>query len=85
LLGDETAFTPWFGFFAPKNTPKEFVETMSAEVNAIMAGAEFREKFLTSKGLTPAGSKPEVFGKFLVSDRKAAADLVAISGVKLDE
>jgi hypothetical protein len=26
-----------------------------------------------------------VFAKFLVSDRKAAADLVAISGVKLDE
>ena len=58
---------------------------MSAEINAIMANAEFRERFLTSKGLAPAGSKPEVFAKFLVSDRKAAADLVAISGVKLDE
>jgi tripartite-type tricarboxylate transporter receptor subunit TctC len=85
LLGDETAFTPWFGFFAPKGTPKEFVDAINAEIIAIMAGAEFREKFLTSKGLTPAGSKPDVFAKFLVSDRKAAADLVAISGVKLDE
>ena len=85
LSGDETKFTPWFGFFAPKGTPKEYVETMSAEINAIMANPEFREKFLTSKGLAPAGSKPEVFAKFLVSDRKAAADLVATSGVKLDE
>ena len=85
LTGDETKFTPWFGFFAPKGTPKEYVEAMSAEINAIMANAEFRERFLTSKGLAPAGSKPEVFAKFLVSDRKAAADLVAISGVKLDE
>jgi tripartite-type tricarboxylate transporter receptor subunit TctC len=85
LSGDETAFTPWFGFFAPRQTPKEFVERMSDEINAIMAGAEFRERFLISKGLTPAGSKPEAFAKFLVSDRKAAADLVAISGVKLDE
>ena len=85
LTGDETKFTPWFGFFAPKGTPKEYVEAMSAEINAIMANAEFRERFLTSKGLASAGSKPEIFAKFLVSDRKAAADLVAISGVKLDE
>ena len=37
LTGDETKFTPWFGFFAPKGTPKEYVESMSAEINAIMA------------------------------------------------
>jgi len=85
LSGDETAFTPWFGFFAPKGTPREFVDSMNSEINAIMAGAEFREKFLTSKGFVAAGSRPEVFAKFLVSDRKAAAELVAISGVKLDE
>jgi tripartite-type tricarboxylate transporter receptor subunit TctC len=85
LLGDETAFTPWFGFFAPKSTPKEIVAMISSEINTIMADPEFREKFLISKGFTPAGTKPEEFAKFLISDRKAAADLVAISGVKLDE
>jgi len=85
LLGDDTAFAPWFGFFAPKGTPKEFVEKMSSEVSAIMANAEFREKYLTANALTPVGSKPEDFAKFLVSDRKAAAEFVAISGVKLDE
>jgi tripartite-type tricarboxylate transporter receptor subunit TctC len=85
LSGDQTKFTPWFGFFAPKGTSKEYVEAMSEEVNAIMANPEFRERFLTSKGLAAAGSKPEAFAKFLISDRKAAADLVAISGVKLDE
>ena len=85
LNGDETAFTPWFGFFAPKGTPKEYVEMMSSQVREIMANPEFREKFLTTKGFTAAGSKPDEFGKFLVSDRKSAAELVAISGVKLDE
>ncbi len=63
--GDQTKFTPWFGFFAPKGTPKEYVETMSDEVNAIMANPEFREKFLTTKGLEAAGSKPDaVTAKF---------------------
>lgn len=85
LRSVETAFTPWFGMFAPKGTPKEYVEKLNAEIIAIMAGAEFRERFLTSKGLTPAGTTPEAFGKFLAEDRKTAAELVAISGVKLDE
>ncbi len=85
LLGDDTFFSPWFGFFAPKGTPKEFVEMMSSEVSTIMADAEFREKYLTANSLTPVGSKPEAFAEFLVSDRKAAAEFVAISGVKLDE
>ncbi len=85
LSGDETAFTPWFGFFAPKGTPKEIVATMSSKISEIMANPEFREKFLTTKGFTPVGSKPADFAKFLVHDRKSAAELVAISGVKLDE
>lgn len=85
LLGDETAFTPWFGLFAPKGTPAMFIETLNTEISAIIAGAEFREKFLISKGLTPATTKPEAFAKFLVEDRKAAAELVAISGVRLEE
>ena len=85
LRGDQTAFTPWFGLFAPKGTRAEHVETLNTEFNAIMASPEFRERFLTSKGFTPAGTKPDPFAKFLVEDRKAAAELVAISGVKLEE
>ncbi len=85
LRGDSTAFTPWFGLFAPKGTPKDLVERLNTEINAIMAGPEFRERFLISKGFTPAGARPDAFAKFLVEDRKVAAELVAISGVKLDE
>jgi tripartite-type tricarboxylate transporter receptor subunit TctC len=85
LRGDQTAFTPWFGLFAPKGTKAEHVETLNAEFNTIMASPEFRERFLTSKGFTPGGTKPDVFAKFLVEDRKVAAELVALSGVKLEE
>ena len=85
LRGDQTAFTPWFGLFAPKGTPAEYVDKLNSEFNAIMTVPEFRERLLISKGFTPAGTKPDVFAKFLVEDRKAAAELVAISGVKLEE
>jgi tripartite-type tricarboxylate transporter receptor subunit TctC len=85
LRADETTFTPWFGLFAPKGTPAEYIDKLNAEFNAISAIPEFRERFLTSKGFLPAGTKPDVFAKFLVEDRKIAAELVALSGVKLDE
>jgi tripartite-type tricarboxylate transporter receptor subunit TctC len=85
LTADDATFTPWFGFFAPKGTPKDYVDRMSDEINAIMAKPEFRDRYLTANAFVAAGSKPNEFAKFLVSDRKAAAELVAISGVKLDE
>jgi tripartite-type tricarboxylate transporter receptor subunit TctC len=85
LRPDETTFTPWFGLFAPKGTPSEYINKLNGEFNAILEVPEFRERFLTSKGFLPAGTKPDVFANFLVEDRKAAAELVALSGVKLDE
>jgi tripartite-type tricarboxylate transporter receptor subunit TctC len=85
LSADEAIFNPWFGFFAPKGTPKEYVERMSDEINAIMANADFRQRYLTANAFVPGGSKPDAFAKFLLSDRKAAAALVSMSGVKLDE
>ena len=85
LRADATTFTPWFGLFAPKGAPAEYIEKLNAEFNAISALPEFRERFLTSKGFLPAGTRPNAFAKFLVEDRKVAAELVALSGVKLDE
>ena len=85
LSADEAIFNPWFGFFAPRGTPAAYVEKMSDEINAIMANAEFRERYLTANAFVPAGSKPDAFAKFLLSDRKSAAELVSMSGVKLDE
>jgi tripartite-type tricarboxylate transporter receptor subunit TctC len=85
LNGDETTFTPWFGLFAPKGASKEYIDKLNSEFIAIMAASDFRERFLVSKGFTPAGSKPDAFASFLARDRKVAAELVAISGVKLDE
>ena len=85
LSADEKIFNPWFGFFAPKGTPAAYVEKMSDEINAIMANPDFRQRYLTANAFVPAGSKPDAFAKFLLTDRKSAAELVSMSGVKLDE
>jgi len=85
LRAKDTTFMPWFGLFAPKGTPVEIVNKLNAEFNAIMDIPEFRQRFLLANGFLPAGSKPDEFAKFLIADRKDAAEIVAISGVKLDE
>ena len=58
---------------------------LNAEFNAIMDMPDFRQRFLLANGFLPAGNKPDEFAKFLIADRKDAAEIVAISGVKLDE
>jgi tripartite-type tricarboxylate transporter receptor subunit TctC len=85
LRAKDTTFMPWFGLFAPKGTPVEIVNKLNAEFNAIMDMPEFRQRFLLANGFLPAGNKPDEFAKFLLADRKDAAEIVAISGVKLDE
>ena len=85
LRTEETTFMPWFGFFAPKGTPSEYVNKLNAEIKAIMEIPEFRQRFLLANGFVPSANKPAEFAKFILEDRKAAAELVAISGVKLDE
>jgi tripartite-type tricarboxylate transporter receptor subunit TctC len=85
LLGSDTAFTPWFGLFAPKGTPREYVNKLNSEISAIINSQPFKEKFVTSKGFEPATTSADAFAKFLVQDRKDAAEFVKITGVKLDE
>ncbi len=83
LPGYDFELTPWFGFFAPKGTPHQYIATLNKEINLIIADKKFQEKYLTIRGFTPAPSTPEAFAKFLREDREAAARYVKMSGVKL--
>ncbi len=77
-------FNVWFGMFAPAGTPQPIVDKLSAELRAIVADKAFTAKFITASGMTAATNTPEEFKAFLVRDDKAAAELIKVSGVKLD-
>ncbi len=85
LSDDETAYLPWFGMFAPKGTPQAIVDKLSTEISAILKTKSFVERYMTPQGFTPVGNTPAQFAKFLANDRDVAANLVAVSGVKLDK
>lgn len=54
----------WNGLFAPAKTPKEIVERLSREVNAILKRDEVREQF-ARQGVEPSSSTPEEFAAFV--------------------
>jgi tripartite-type tricarboxylate transporter receptor subunit TctC len=85
LASDENTFTPWFGLFAPKGTPRWVIDRLNADFAAIIGTKGFTDRFLTPNGFRPAVSSPETFAEFLAKDRASAAKLVAISGVKVDQ
>jgi len=54
----------WGGLFGPAKMPKEIVERISREVNAILKRPEVRGQ-LEKQGAEPAGSTPAEFAAFL--------------------
>lgn len=60
-------FNTWFGFLAPKGTPRAVVDRLAAATNEILRKPEIREK-LKAQGADPAGGTPEDFGNLLKSE-----------------
>jgi tripartite-type tricarboxylate transporter receptor subunit TctC len=57
----------WHGIGAPKGTPKEIIDKLNKEINAILATPQIKEKFANLGG-TALGGTPEEYGKFLASE-----------------
>ena len=47
-------FSPWWGVFAPRKTPKAIVDQLSAEIQKIVKSPEFNAK-MASLGIEPTG------------------------------
>jgi len=64
----------WYGFVGPARMPPEIVQRLNAEIVAILAQSDTREK-LASQGLDARSSTPDEFARVL------AADIVRWAGV----
>jgi tripartite-type tricarboxylate transporter receptor subunit TctC len=56
-----------FGMGAPKNTPKEVIEKLNKEINAVLAEPAIKAR-LTELGGEPLIGPPEAFGKMIVAE-----------------
>ncbi|MBL8309339.1 MAG: tripartite tricarboxylate transporter substrate binding protein [Burkholderiales bacterium] len=75
--------TGWQGWVAPSGTPRAIVERINAEANRAIADPGTRAK-LFEQGYLPAGGSVDAFAKQLASDQIKWADLVKLSGARLD-
>ncbi len=55
----------WFGLFAPAGTPADIIEKLSAEMQAMSAEPEFREKVLGPFRMSPIASSSSEFAAFV--------------------
>ena len=73
----------WFGILAPANIPKEAQERLHAEIVKALNTPEVRER-LVRMGATAGGNSPAQFAEFIRREKEKYAQIVKVSGAKLD-
>ena len=75
----------WYGLFGPANLPADISAKMSAEVSKIISTPTFKTWLTDTQGITPAADpSPAAFARIHKEDMKKWADIVKISGAKVD-
>jgi tripartite-type tricarboxylate transporter receptor subunit TctC len=81
--------TAWFGVQAPSRTPRPIIERLGAEIDVITRDPGYIARIAELGGappaLTPAGgTSPETFDAFIRSEIAKWAEVVRVSGAKID-
>ena len=73
----------WYAYWAPKGTPADIVEKLSAAAAQALKNPEVIAKY-EAMGAEPVGSTPAQFSVYVESEAKKWNDIVKKSGAKLD-
>ena len=73
----------WYGIVAPAATPPAIVAKLNATIVAALRSPEVREK-LVPIGAILVGDTPEEFKAYILSEEKKWAEVVRVSGAKLE-
>ncbi len=73
----------WFGLLAPAGTPAEVVSRLQQETAKALATPAMKER-LQAQGAIPSGMSPSDFAKFIAAETKKWAEVVKVSGAKVD-
>jgi tripartite-type tricarboxylate transporter receptor subunit TctC len=75
--------TTWQGLFVPAGTPREIVERLNREVNAVLAEPEIARR-VAEFGLNIVPMTPQAFGSIVRSDYERYGRLIRAAGIKAD-
>jgi tripartite-type tricarboxylate transporter receptor subunit TctC len=74
--------TIWLGVMAPKGTPPEIISFLNTSINKVINLPEVKATWL-QQGAIPMVKTPEEFDAFLRKDIEKWADVVKVSGAKI--
>jgi tripartite-type tricarboxylate transporter receptor subunit TctC len=74
--------TIWIGLMAPKGTPKEVVTFLNSSVNKVIELPDVKATWL-KQGAIPLVQTPEEFDAYLRKDIEKWAQVVKVSGAKI--
>jgi tripartite-type tricarboxylate transporter receptor subunit TctC len=73
----------WYGVGAPKNTPAGIVEQLNREINAALADAELKTRFV-DLGCSVLPGSPAEFGQLIAADTEKWAKVIRTANIKVD-
>jgi tripartite-type tricarboxylate transporter receptor subunit TctC len=74
----------WYGLAAPKDTPRDIVDKLSAETQKIFADPVFREKFLDPAVTFSIASPPEQFAERMRADLAKWGKVIKDANLKVE-
>jgi tripartite-type tricarboxylate transporter receptor subunit TctC len=80
---DDFVIEGWYGILAPAGTPRPIVDKLSADINAVLRRPASMERW-KQLGFDPIGTTPEVFAERIKGDVQLWADLIKLTGVKVE-
>ena len=72
----------WWGIGAPRNTPREIVNRLSSEINAVLIDA-IKKKRLEEVGVVVLGGSPADFEKLIAEETAKWRDLIRVAHITL--
>ena len=81
LKGFESA--AWFGFLAPRGTPRAAIDRLYKEIAAAVADPAVRSRF-TDFGAEPIASTPEEFGRYISAEVLRWREIITKGGITLE-
>jgi tripartite-type tricarboxylate transporter receptor subunit TctC len=75
--------TIWLGVMAPAGTPKDIVEKLNSEINKVIARPDVKDAW-AKQGAVPMAMSSAEFDKYLRADIEKWANVVKVSGAKVN-
>ena len=76
--------TIWLGIMAPKGTPAPIVQKLNAEINKVLARPDVKAAW-AKQGAGTFSMTPTEFGAYLRKDIEKWANVIKVSGIKVQK